>query len=67
MTPTLLENNEIGVQNLKVWIGGQFKEYSSWPIRQISDSVNGTMKEPAFPDPVTDFSQLTVPLGFILV
>lgn len=67
MTSTSFENNDLGNQNLKVWIGGQFKEYLSWPIRQINDSVGGAMKEPEFPDPVTDFSQLTVALGFILV
>jgi len=66
MTTTIFENNETGIQNLKVHIGGQFKDYSLWPTREIIDSVNGTMEEPDFPDPVTDFSQLTVPLGFII-
>ena len=67
MTSTLFENNDPGKQNLKVWIGEQFKEYSSWPQREIHDPVNGVMKEPAFPDPVTSFSQLTVGAGWILV
>ncbi len=67
MTSTLFEDNDPGNKNLKVWIGGQFKEYSSWPAREINDSVNGATKEPAFPDPVTGFSQLTAALGFIVV
>ena len=63
MTSTIFENNDSGNQNLKVWIGSEFKEYSSWPSREIENSAN----EPDFPDPVTDFSQLTVGLVFILV
>jgi len=62
MTSTLFENNDPGNQNLKVWVGEQFKEYSSWPNREIENSVN----EPDFPDPVTDFSQLTAGSGWIL-
>jgi len=67
MTSTLFENNDPGEQNLKVWVGGQFKEYSSWPMREITDPVNGVTEEPAFPDPVTNFSQLTAGAGWILV
>ncbi len=67
MTSTDYQNNDPGKQNLKVWIGEQFKEYSSWPNPEINDPVNGVTKEPAFPDPLTNFSQLTAEAGWILV
>jgi len=62
MTNTTFENSDSGNQNLKVKIGSEFKEYSSWPNRVIENSVN----EPDFPDPLTDFSQLTSGAGWIL-
>jgi len=62
MTNTIFENSDSGNQNLKVWIGSEFKEYSSWPNRVIENSVS----EPDFPDPVTAFSQLTSEAGWIL-
>ena len=66
MTTTDFKNHESGSGNIKVTIDGQTKEYSSFPNRTIVDEYDVSIKEPAFPDPVTSFAQLTVGLGWIL-